>query len=86
MSDESRLDNPHALWQQQPREDTPVIVDHLVNRRTEQLHRSTRAEIVASMAAAIFFVAVLAWLTVALTLYSGLGYAWRHRSVVTTEV
>jgi hypothetical protein len=61
MSDESRLDNPHALWQQQPREDTPVIVDHLVNRRTEQLHRSTRAEIVASMAAAIFFVAVLAW-------------------------
>jgi len=30
--------------------------------------------------------AVLVWLTVALTLYSGLGYAWRHRSVVTTEV
>lgn len=30
--------------------------------------------------------AVLVWLTVALTLYSGLGYAWRHRSVVMTEV
>ncbi|PZR78994.1 MAG: CDP-diacylglycerol--glycerol-3-phosphate 3-phosphatidyltransferase [Chthoniobacterales bacterium] len=27
--------------------------------------------------------AVLVWLTVALTLYSGLGYAWRHREVVT---
>jgi CDP-diacylglycerol--glycerol-3-phosphate 3-phosphatidyltransferase len=30
--------------------------------------------------------AALVWLTVLLTLYSGLGYAWRHRSVVTTEV
>jgi CDP-diacylglycerol--glycerol-3-phosphate 3-phosphatidyltransferase len=29
--------------------------------------------------------AVLLWITVALTLYSGLGYAWRHRSVVMTE-
>lgn len=27
----------------------------------------------------------LVWITVALTLYSGLGYAWRHRDVVTTE-
>jgi CDP-diacylglycerol--glycerol-3-phosphate 3-phosphatidyltransferase len=30
--------------------------------------------------------AALVWLTVILTLYSGLGYAWRHRNVVTTEV
>ena len=30
--------------------------------------------------------AVLVWLTVILTLYSGLGYAWRHRNVVTTEI
>lgn len=30
--------------------------------------------------------AALVWLTVALTLYSGLGYAWRHRSLVTTDV
>jgi CDP-diacylglycerol--glycerol-3-phosphate 3-phosphatidyltransferase len=28
----------------------------------------------------------LVWLTVALTLYSGLGYAWRHRSLVQTEL
>jgi CDP-diacylglycerol--glycerol-3-phosphate 3-phosphatidyltransferase len=27
----------------------------------------------------------LVWITVALTLYSGLGYAWRHRAVVATE-
>jgi CDP-diacylglycerol---glycerol-3-phosphate 3-phosphatidyltransferase len=30
--------------------------------------------------------ATLVWLTVLLTLYSGLGYAWRHRSLVTSEV
>src|SRR5919198_1571995 len=30
--------------------------------------------------------AALVSLTVALTLYSGLGYAWRHRAVVTSEV
>jgi CDP-diacylglycerol--glycerol-3-phosphate 3-phosphatidyltransferase len=28
---------------------------------------------------------VLIWITVALTLYSGLAYAWRHRSVIATE-
>lgn len=28
----------------------------------------------------------LVWLTVVLTLCSGLGYAWRHRNLVTTEV
>ncbi len=27
----------------------------------------------------------LLWITVALTLYSGLGYAWRHRAMVTTD-
>ena len=29
--------------------------------------------------------ALLVWITVALTLYSGLGYAWRHRAIVLTE-
>jgi len=28
---------------------------------------------------------VLVWITVSLTLYSGLAYAWRHRAVVATE-
>jgi CDP-diacylglycerol---glycerol-3-phosphate 3-phosphatidyltransferase len=27
----------------------------------------------------------LVWITVALTLYSGLGYAWRHRAIVATD-
>ncbi len=30
--------------------------------------------------------AVLIWLTVALTLYSGLGYAWRHRGVMAADL
>ena len=29
--------------------------------------------------------ATLVWITVALTLYSGLGYAWRHRDVIVTD-
>jgi CDP-diacylglycerol--glycerol-3-phosphate 3-phosphatidyltransferase len=28
---------------------------------------------------------VLVWLTVALTLYSGAGFAWRHRSIITVD-
>ncbi len=27
----------------------------------------------------------LVWITIALTLYSGLGYAWRHRAIVATN-
>src|SRR5438094_375025 len=30
--------------------------------------------------------AALVWLTVALTLYSGLGYAWRHRTVIEADL
>jgi CDP-diacylglycerol--glycerol-3-phosphate 3-phosphatidyltransferase len=29
---------------------------------------------------------LLVWLTVALTFYSGLGYAWRHRDIVSSEI
>jgi CDP-diacylglycerol--glycerol-3-phosphate 3-phosphatidyltransferase len=28
---------------------------------------------------------VLVWITVALTVYSGLGYAWRHRELIATD-
>ena len=28
---------------------------------------------------------VLVWITVGLTVYSGLGYAWRHREVIASE-
>src|SRR5215831_10747033 len=61
MPDESRPCDPHVIWKEQPKEDTPVIVDHIMNRRTQQLHASTRSEIVMSIAAAVFFLAVLVW-------------------------
>jgi hypothetical protein len=28
---------------------------------------------------------VLVWITVALTIYSGLGYTWRHRELIAPE-
>jgi len=28
---------------------------------------------------------VLVWITIALTVYSGLGYAWRHRALIATD-
>jgi phosphatidylglycerophosphate synthase len=28
---------------------------------------------------------VLVWLTVGLTIYSGLGYAWRHRELIAPD-
>ena len=28
---------------------------------------------------------ILVWITVALTVYSGLGYAWRHRELISTD-
>src|SRR5256885_1881149 len=60
MSDELGSNDPRAIWKEQPKE-VPVIADHVITRRTQQLHVSTRAEIVVSIAAALFFVAVLAW-------------------------
>lgn len=61
MPDESRPHDPRVIWKEQPKEDTPVVVDRVMNRRTQQLHASTRSEIVMSILAALFFVAVLAW-------------------------
>jgi hypothetical protein len=28
---------------------------------------------------------VLVWITVALTVYSGVGYAWRHRELISLD-
>jgi hypothetical protein len=61
MSDDSRKYDPQAIWREQQFEETPVIVDRIMNRRTQQLHVSTRSEIVMSIVAAMFFIAVLAW-------------------------
>jgi hypothetical protein len=61
MSDELRPHDARVIWKEQPKENIPVTVDHMMNRRTQQLHVSTRSEIVMSIVAALFFVAVLAW-------------------------
>ncbi len=61
MSDDLRPHDPCVIWKQQPEEDAPVIIDHILNRRTQQLQESTRWEIIMSMLAAVFFVGVLAW-------------------------
>ena len=61
MSDESRYYDPRTVWKQQPEEDTPVIVDRVMNRRTQQLQVNTRSEIVMAILAAAFFVGILAW-------------------------
>jgi hypothetical protein len=61
MSDETRGNDPGGVWRGQPEEKTAVDLRHLVNRRTRELYSSTRAEIILSIGAALFFVAVMAW-------------------------
>jgi hypothetical protein len=61
MSDEPRLSDARAVWKDQPKEHTPVTMDPIVNRRAEQLFVSTRWEILMSLAAPLFFIAVLVW-------------------------
>lgn len=50
-----------AVWREQPEEHSPVKLEHFVNRRTGELFSSTRSEILMSIAAALFFVAMIAW-------------------------
>ena len=54
-------DEPAALWKTQPEEKTAVNLNHFIERRTQQLGAGTRWEVLMSIAAALFFVAVLAW-------------------------
>jgi hypothetical protein len=61
MSDERRANDPWAIWREQPREELAVNVEQIVNRRTEELSASTRAEIWMSIGAAVLFVGVMAW-------------------------
>lgn len=49
-----------AVWKAQPQE-TPVELETLLNRRTRELDSTTRAEIITSLCAALFFIAVLVW-------------------------
>ncbi len=61
MSDRIPVNDPGAIWRQQPEEKNAVTLEQIVNRRTGQLYASTRSEILMSIAAALLFVAVMAW-------------------------
>ncbi|HCC59412.1 MAG TPA: hypothetical protein DEQ47_19540 [Solibacterales bacterium] len=48
-----------AVWRDQPEEQRPVNLEQLVKRRTRELYASTRSEIVMSIVAVLFFVAMM---------------------------
>jgi protein-S-isoprenylcysteine O-methyltransferase Ste14 len=50
-----------AVWRNQPEEKNEMNLQHFVNRRTREIHSSTRSEILMSVTAALFFIAVMAW-------------------------
>jgi hypothetical protein len=52
---------PEAIWQAQPEERIPMNMEQIVNRRADALSYSTRSEIRWSLAAAVFFLAVILW-------------------------
>jgi hypothetical protein len=60
MSDRLGPKEAGAVWRDQPEEKTAVNLQEIMNRRTQELHASTRSEIVMSVGAALFFLAVIA--------------------------
>ncbi len=60
MSEESKANDMGTVWRNQPAE-IPISLEGLMNRRARELYSATRAEILLSIGAAFFFIAVLAW-------------------------
>ncbi|MGC4050588.1 MAG: hypothetical protein QM757_14520 [Paludibaculum sp.] len=61
MPDPPNEDDLRHVWKDQPVEDYEVKLNLIVDHRTQQLYASTRSEIVVSIGAAIFFLAIMAW-------------------------
>jgi hypothetical protein len=61
MPDKAEFRDPGAEWREQPEEDGPVNLEDFVHRRTHELYWSTRYEILASIAATLLFVGIVAW-------------------------
>ena len=61
MPDEPKSKDPGAVWRDQPEEKTTMHLGLLVNRRTRELQSRSRLDILVSLFAAIFLVAVTAW-------------------------
>ena len=61
MPDQPEQNDAGAVWRAQPEEKHPVTMQQLMNRRTRELCSKTRAEIIMSIGAALFFIAVIIW-------------------------
>jgi hypothetical protein len=61
MSDPASLTDLKSLWKNQPLEESSMDVQQFVARRTQELHASTRSDILMSIAAVVFFVGILLW-------------------------
>lgn len=59
MSEPIPPKDPAALWKTQPEETRQVQLEQIVNRRAEELHASTRSEILMSIGAAVLLVGVV---------------------------
>ena len=60
MPEEPKPRDLGAVWRAQSEEKLAVNVEQFANRRTRELYSSTRSEIMMSIGAALFFVAVMA--------------------------
>jgi len=60
MPDDTKPNDLQAAWKNQPEEERPVNLQPFIDRRTQELHWNTRWEILSSIAAALFFLAI-AW-------------------------
>jgi len=61
MPDEAHIKETAACWKEQPEEERAVNLTQFAGRRAGELTRSTRSEILTSIAAALFFAIVMAW-------------------------
>ena len=61
MFDASNVTNPISVWKNQQLEKCGMDLKQFVGRRTQELYTSTRSDILLSIVAVVFFVAVLMW-------------------------
>jgi hypothetical protein len=61
MSEQRFSYDPGSLWRSQSGEEVEVDVREFVHRRGRQLYSATQTEVKISVAAALFFAAVIAW-------------------------
>ena len=61
MPDQPKPKDAGALWRDQPEEKLAVKLEQFADRRTQELYASTRYEVLMSIVAAVFFLAMIAW-------------------------